>query len=253
VKISIILPTYNERENIIELIRAIDVVIREDNEIIVVDDNSPDGTSQVVEKFIASDTHGNVRLITRTSNRGLTNSIKEGIENARGDIVVWMDCDFSMPPEIIPKLIAEIDLGYDIAVGSRFVKGGSFKKNTSNSQDSWVVVFLSRVLNSTIRILLGGSFKDYTSGFIAIRRNVFDRVTFSGDYGEYFMDLIFRAQLYNYKIIEIPYVCLPRERGESKTGSNMYQYSMRGLKYLRTALKLFRIRVKYKLFRVIDA
>ena len=252
-KVSIILPTYNEVENIVPLIRAIDGAVRDTREIIVVDDNSPDGTSEAVQQLISENSISDVRLITRKADRGLTNSIKEGIACTEGEVVVWMDCDFSMPPEIIPQLLLEIDRGYDIAVGSRFVKGGSFKKDTSDTQDSWVAVFLSRMLNLFIRLLMGGSFKDYTSGFIAIRKNVLTKIKFGGDYGEYFMELILRAQFYNYKIIEIPYVCVPREKGQSKTGTNLAQYIRRGIKYLFTALRLFFVKIQYKLFRILDA
>ncbi|MFH1457244.1 MAG: polyprenol monophosphomannose synthase [Patescibacteria group bacterium] len=249
-KISIILPTYDERENIIDLILAIDKYVKEDKEIIVVDDNSPDGTSQIVQNFIAQKKIANLKLITRTKNKGLTNSIWEGIQNAQGKIIVWMDCDFSMPPELIPKLIEKIDKGYDISVGSRFVKGGSFKKDTKGSGDSWLAVILSRLMNVFIWIALDGSFKDYTSGFIAIKKEVFKKIKLQGDYGEYFMDLIFRAILFNYKIIEIPYVCLPRAKGYSKTGQNLIDYIKRGTKYIIVALRLFIFKIKYKLFKI---
>ncbi len=252
-KATIILPTYNEIENIEYLIRAINTAVKDEKEILIVDDNSPDGTSRAVQDIIDAGEVPNVRLIKRLHNKGLANSIRDGISQARGDVVVWMDCDFSMPPDIIPSLLVEIDRGCDIAVGSRFVTGGSFKKNTADSQDSWVAVVLSRGLNVFIRVLLGGWFKDYTSGFIAARKNVFEKVQFGGDYGEYFMEIILRAHLYNFKIVEIPYVCLPRARGQSKTGTNMKQYMRRGLKYVRTAFRLLWIRLKYDLFRVIDA
>ncbi len=252
-KTTVILPTYNEIENIVYLVRAIDGAIEGEKEILVLDDNSPDGTSQAIQKLIDEREIPYLRLITRIHNRGLTNSIRDGIAHARGDTVVWMDCDFSMPPSVIPELLAEIDRGYDIAVGSRFVEGGSFKKDTTDSQDSWIAVVLSRGLNIFIRALLGGWFKDYTSGFIAVRKKVFEKVHFGGDYGEYFMEIILKAHLHNFKIIEIPYICLPRARGESKTGTNMKQYIKRGIKYVRTALGLFWTRVKYSLFRVIDA
>src|SRR3989344_1079297 len=238
-KISIILPTYNEVENIADLIRAIDSVVKDEKEMIVVDDNSPDGTSAAVRSLIETGEIKNIRLITRTKDRGLTNSLKEGIRNARGDIVVWMDCDFSMPPEIIPKLIARIDEGYDAAIGSRFVKGGSFKKETSGTRDSWVAVVLSRLMNLFIRVTLCMSLKDYTSGFIAIKHGILKRFELRGDYGEYFIDLMFRVQLSKYRIIEIPYTCLPRRKGESKTGSNMRDYLRRGIKYVIVATRLF--------------
>lgn len=251
-KISVILPTYNEAENIIYLVRAIDQAIKDAKEILVVDDNSPDGTSRLVQELIDSKGVPNLRLITRVHNRGLTNSIQEGINKSQGEIVVWLDTDFSMPPEIIPKLIAEIDGGYDVAVGSRFVEGGSFKRNTSGSQDSWVAVLLSRLMNVFIRAMLGFGFKDYTSGFIAIKKEIFKRIELKGDYGEYFVDLMFKVLILGYKVKEIPYICLPRRQGESKTGNNLADYLKKGLKYVRITFSLLGIKLKHKMFRVLE-
>src|SRR3989344_8764924 len=118
--VSVILPTYNEAENIIKLIKEISNVIKHKKEIIVVDDNSPDGTSSIVKKFKTKNKKINLRLETRFRNRGLTNSIRRGIELAKGDIIVWLDCDFSMPPKVVPRLLEKIEKGYDIVVGSRF-------------------------------------------------------------------------------------------------------------------------------------
>lgn len=247
---TIILPTYNEKENIQPLIKAIDAAVQQPKEIFVVDDDSPDGTSRIVQEMIDTRIVPNLRLLTRTHNKGLTNSIRDGIQQAKGEVVVWLDCDFSMPPEDIPRLLEHITAGKDIAVGSRFVKGGSFKRDTSGSEDSWIAVVLSRMMNVWIRLLLDRSFKDYTSGFIAARKKVFDRVTLRGDYGEYFIDMMYRVILLHYEIIEIPYVCLPRKEGYSKTGSNLKDYIKRGSKYMWVTLRLIPLRLRYKLFRI---
>lgn len=250
-KISIILPTFNEKENIIELIKSIHENVKGEKEILVVDDNSPDGTWRLVEELIAEKSIPNVRLLRRMHDKGLTKSIWDGIQNATGDIVVWMDCDFSMPPEDIPKLLQKVAEGYDIVAGSRFVKGGSFKQNTSGTEDSWIAVILSRLMNEYIRLMLGRWFKDYTSGFVAVKKNVFKKITLTGDYGEYFIDFIVRAKLLDYKIIEIPYICLPRTKGYSKTGSGMKDYLKRGKKYLAVTIKLVIVKIRYRFFRVI--
>lgn len=237
--VSVILPTYNEAENIVELIGEIFKVIRHRKEIIVVDDNSPDGTSRVVKQLKERNKKINLRLETRYKNRGLTNSIKRGIDIAKGDIVVWMDCDFSMPPILINKLIKKIEDGYDISVASRFIKGGGFKKdNSAKKLDSPAAIVLSRLMNFTIQFMLGRDFRDYTSGFIAAKKKVFSKVKLRGDYGEYFIDLIFKAKGCKFKIVEIPYVCLPRRKGESKTGQNLGQFLMRGYKYIFLATQL---------------
>lgn len=236
--ISIILPTYNEAENIVPLIKEIDRVIKAKKEIIVVDDNSPDGTSKIVTNFIKKNKTKKIKLKTRLSNRGLTNSIKEGIKLSKGDVVVWMDCDFSMPPFVINQLLEKIYEGYDISVGSRFVKGGQFKKTKKGKKDSVLAIILSRMMNYVIQFILGNNFKDYTSGFIAARKKVFKKVHLRGDYGEYFIDLIHKSFAYKFKITEVPYICLPRSKGESKTGSNLWQYLKRGAKYIVLTLRL---------------
>ena len=245
--ISIILPTYNEVENIVDLIYAIDSYVKDNREIIVVDDNSPDGTSNVVQAEINLQKIVNLRLITRTKNRGLTNSIWEGITSSKGQIIVWLDCDFSHPPSLIPTLIDRLNEGYDIAVASRYIQGGGYKKNLSDSNDSWMPVFLSRLMNYFIQLVLSPRFKDYTSGFIAIRKRVFKQIHLKGDYGEYFIDLMMRAILEGYSFVEIPFQNLPRAKGESKTGSNLPQLISRGLKYLSTVIELVHLRIKYKL------
>lgn len=245
--VSVVLPTYNESENIAPLIKDINSYIKLPHEIIVVDDDSPDGTSQIVNKLIKSQKTINLRLLTRKSKHGLTNSIWDGIKISRGKIIIWMDCDFSHPPRIIPILLNKIDQGYDIAVASRFITGGGFKRNLQNSSDSSFVVFLSRIMNYTIQILLGGGFKDYTSGFIAIKRDVFKDIKLAGDYGEYFIDLMTRSMLLGYKFIEVPFVNLPRLKGESKTGNNFSKLIFRGSRYILVTLNLFYIKLKYKI------
>jgi dolichol-phosphate mannosyltransferase len=234
--VSIILPTYNERENIVPLIKAIDRCVRFDHEIIVVDDNSPDGTSRVVRAYIGQSENRSVRIVTRTRDRGLTRSIRHGIQVARGNIIVWMDCDFSMPPSVIPKLLDKIGEGYDIAVGSRYISGGSAKEG--NVRDSWIGILLSGVMNVGLRLLMGRKFHDYTSGFVAVKRNVFHSIHLSGDYGEYFIDFIVHAYRKGYAICEIPYASKPRRAGESKTGKNIGEYIWRGRKYAWTIFKL---------------
>ncbi len=235
--VSVILPTYNEAPNIVPLIRDIQSCLAHPVEIVVVDDDSPDGTWRLVEEVAASDP--SVRCIRRIGRRGLTGAIQEGIDDSRGDPVVWMDCDFSMPPQLVPLLVdAVLVEGHDLAVGSRFVGGGSAKKGVSGSGDSALAVALSSVLNRALQLWLHTSFRDYTSGFIAIRRPVLESIRLCGDYGEYFIDLIYRAIRKGYTWIEIPYVCVPRRFGESKTGGTAWQVARRGIKYLWTAVRL---------------
>lgn len=236
-EISIVLPTYNERENIIDLISEISLYITKhigkSFEITVIDDDSPDKTWEIVQRHYPPDS--GVKVIRRTEQKGLASAIWRGIQESRGRIVAWMDCDFSMPPYKLAELINKIYQGYDICVGSRHIKGG---KDVRGPTDSWTALILSRAMNSFISYVLGQSFRDYTSGFVAARKRIFDKIKIKGDYGEYFIGFIYNARKNGHKIIEIPYYCVPRRMGVSKTGSGIIDYLKKGWKYILLTLRL---------------
>ena len=98
---------------------------------------------------------------------------------------------------------------------------------------------MSKIINGWAQLLLGTDISDYTSGFVAANTEVLRRLRLQGDYGEYCIDFICRSKLNGYKIVEIPYVCVPRTKGQSKTGLNLYDYLIRGRKYINTVWKLF--------------
>ncbi|MFH1479041.1 MAG: glycosyltransferase [Candidatus Omnitrophota bacterium] len=237
-RLSMILPTYDEVENIKPLIDAIAEAVEGIHEIIVVDDDSPDGTSNIVENMIKEGKYPFLRLEKRLSDHGLTKSIARGIELSTGDVVGWMDCDFSMPPKYLPVLSSLIEAGYDVAVGSRFLLGGKWR----DSLDTATGALMSRILNFFIQICLDHRFRDYTSGFIVARKEVFDKIKLKGDYGEYFIDLIYRALKLKYNVVEVPYVWRPRQKGKSKTGARLADYFSRGWKYITTTIRLSMLR-----------
>lgn len=225
-----ILPTYNERDNIPILIEGILAAVQTPVKVLVVDDNSPDGTWQVVEKIAAREPR--VRLLRRTTERGLTSAIWAGIQAADTDAVSWMDCDLAMPPETIPALLARLSAGADVAIGSRYVAGGS------DPGHSLMARAFSVTINLFASLLLGWRVRDYTSGFIAARRSVFDKIVLRGDYGEYCIDLLARAQQLGFRVEEVPYTCGARFSGESKTGASFADYIQRGWKYVVTVMSL---------------
>lgn len=232
VHVSIVLPTFNECDNIIPLIEGLQRNMgATPTEIVVVDDNSPDGTGGIVAAF--ADAHENVQLVRRVGVRGLTSAIQTGIDHSKGDVVVWMDCDLSMPPEVVPSLVKAVDSGYDIAIGSRFIPGGQ------DVGHSWTGRAFSRGINLFAALMLGRQVHDYTSGFIAARRAIFDHLTLTGDYGEYCIDLLGRVQGLGLSVKEVPYICVPRCQGESKTALNPWGYLRRGRKYVATVLRLW--------------
>ena len=235
-KVSVVLPTFNEKDNILPLILDIQSQLNnQEYEIIVVDDDSPDGTWRIVQELEEKDDR--IHILRRCGRSGLVSAISEGIDLSSGDVVVWMDADFSMPPEKIKDLLEKIDDGYDLSVASRYVPGGG-TVIIEKSQDSLLAMLLSFVMNICIQKILDSSFKDYTSGFVAVRRKVLEHIELRGDYGEYFIDFIYRAIKKGYKIKEVPYVCGARKYGVSKTGTNIVQYLNRGRKYLWTTLRL---------------
>jgi len=228
-EVSVVLPTYNERDNIGPLIEAILANLDWPTQIIVVDDDSPDGTWQVVQGMAVSDKR--IELLRRTEERGLTSALNAGIARARGDVIAWMDCDLSMPPEKLPELVKAL-AKFDLAIGSRYVKGGK------DAGHSFVGRAFSWVMNFCTALLLGFAIRDYTSGFIAAKREVFDQINLRGDYGEYCIDLLHRARKKGFQIQEIPYYFVPRESGQSKTATRVWDYFRRGIKYVILVLRL---------------
>ncbi len=231
------MPTYNEAGNIVALmessIHELKTAGLEKIEIIVVDDNSPDRTWELAEKVQSDD--ASIRVIRRMANHGLTASIKEGIDLAKNEVIVWLDCDFSHPPEKIPQILYMIDQGFDIAVNSRYIIGGGEERVGKGGP---LQRLLSTTLNWFIRFFLYPAFSDYTSGFVAVRKEIIQTIGLRGDYGEYFVDFIFRAIKGRYQVCELPYWAPPRRSGESKTGKNLLDYLRRGCKYIGTVLKL---------------
>jgi len=227
--LSIILPTYNERENIAPLVEAIHQCVSEPLEVVVVDDDSPDRTWEVtaaLEKRFPS-----VRLIRRMGKKGLTDSLREGISHARGEKLLWMDADFSMPPEAIPFLSAALET-HPVAIGSRYIQGGK------DARRDFLPVFLSAVFNRLAYLLLGG-LTDYTTGFVAARREVLEKIPFSGNYGEYCIRFLCEARRIGCLIKEIPYECRPRKKGDSKTFTSPVETLRHGKDYLWTLLSLW--------------
>jgi dolichol-phosphate mannosyltransferase len=205
----------------------------DDIEILVVDDDSPDRTWEVASQIIYPPAR--IEVIRRMENHGLTVSLSEGIQAARHDVIVWMDCDFSHPPERIPQMLYMLNQGFDVVVNSRYVVGGG-----EDRSGEWgaMQMFLSLSLNWFTRFFLDATFADYTSGFVAVRKVVLRDIPLRGDYGEYFVDFIFRTLQKKFRVCELPYMAMPRSSGESKTGKNLLQYLRRGRKYVGTVIRL---------------
>lgn len=228
-KVSVILPTYNEKENIVSLIESISSVLMGagmDYQIVVVDDNSPDGTAEAVRgRCLAKE---KVKLILRDGQRGLATAVKTGIQESSGEVVVMMDADFSHNPQDLPGLLSGVGK-YDLVNGSRYLKPGGFQGNAQAR-------IFSMVINWFIRLLLGLKTTDNTSGFLAIKRSLLERwdlePIFHG-YGDFHFRLMYHAFRSSAAVREVPVVHWPRRRGQAKT-----RLVQDGWGYIASALKI---------------
>ncbi len=209
----VVIPTYNERDNIEKLIQEIHRHVPE-ADILVVDDNSPDGTWKLVEEISRRDPR--VHLIRRPGKMGLGTAYVEGFRWAleRGyDVIVQMDADFSHSPEDIPRLIREIEKGADFVVGSRYKNG----VNVVN----WPLkrLMISYFANVYARFMTGVPIRDLTGGFKAWRREVLesidlDRIRSNGY--SFQIEMNFKAYRKGFKPSEIPIIFYERRSGKSK-------------------------------------
>jgi len=207
-KFSIVIPTYNEAAGIERLIRGLDGVFKAnalDGEIIIVDDNSPDGTGQIVDRLTGEFP---VRCLHRPGKMGLSSGVIEGWRMARPDSVALgaMDADFSHDITILPKLVRALEDGYGLAVGSRYVRGGGI------TNWPWKRVVISRVACAIARPLT--RIKDLTSGYFLVRRSAIEDVELDPIGFKIGLEVI--AKGHYGKALEVPYVFTDRVAGESK-------------------------------------
>ncbi len=169
IQYSIVIPTLNERENILLLIDRIEQCGLTDFEIIVADENSPDGTAEAVNAY-ADAGHANVRAIRNNGIPGLSPSIVKGFREAKGKFLCCMDGDLQHDVADLPALLNELE-NCDFAIGSRYVAGGGFREKWNPFR-----VLVSRTATLMARMILGVKVKDPMSGFFALRREAFERV-----------------------------------------------------------------------------
>lgn len=238
--ISIILATYNEKEHIKDLIDDLFRHAPEEMEIIVVDDNSPDGTAEIVRQI----NNPLVKLISRTKARGLASAFNRGIIESSGQYLGWMDADMCMPASMIPKMYDKIARqGFDAVIGSRYAEGGSDGR-------SFIRMASSILINKFAGMVLGYGIKDYDSGFILMKRNVLDAVSIIPiGYGEYFIELMYDICRSGLKVCEIGYRFVDRAEGKSKSFPNIFAFICTGLKYVERIIKV-RLRAKKGVVRI---
>lgn len=209
---AVIVPTYNERENLPDLVRAL-LALPLDLQVIVVDDNSPDGTGQLADR-LASET-GRVAVIHRPSKQGLGTAYTAGFRRALQsdvDCIITMDADFSHDPHYVPTLV-ECTALYDLVIGSRYVPGGGVRLW------GWERRLLSWGANTIARRMLGLQVHDCTAGFRCYRRQALEAIdlgSIRADGYSFLVEMLFRCQLAGLTIGEVPIVFVDRRRGASK-------------------------------------
>ncbi|MCH7952103.1 polyprenol monophosphomannose synthase [Patescibacteria group bacterium] len=219
----IVIPTYNEVKTIERLIDGLKSASKKfpqhKTHLLVVDDNSPDGTGDVVRKLQSR--YDDISLLTGEK-RGLGQAYLRGmdfaIEKLKADIMLEIDADFQHDPHAVPGFIEKIDKGYDFVIGSRYIKGGSIPRNWGVNRK-----ILSRMGNLIIRVsLLTLSVHDWTSGYRAMRSWVYKKtrsnlVSFNGY--TFQVAFLYQALKSKAKVVEIPIHFGERKYGESKIGS----------------------------------
>ncbi|VVB86933.1 Glycosyltransferase AglD [uncultured archaeon] len=209
-EISIVVPTYNESENIGNLLQAVSKTLESyDYEIIIVDDNSPDGTAGIVRKISCEDNR--IRLVVRSGKLGLGSAILEGFSMAEGNYLLMIDADLSHRPEDIKRLIDRRKEA-DIIIGSRYIKGGR--------TICWPVKrrIISRIAIVLVNLFFNLSVKDPVSGFALYKKETFERLDGKLKPMGYKLLLEVLAKSPGLTVIEIPITFINRKTGESKLG-----------------------------------
>jgi dolichol-phosphate mannosyltransferase len=210
-KAVVCLPTYNERENLERMLRALgDKGVR----VLVIDDNSPDGTGELADRLARE--LGYVDVLHRDSKEGLGPAYLAGFRQAlAGDaeLVLEMDCDFSHDPNYVPHLIAAVEGGADLALGSRYVPGGGVR--------NWGLLrrLISAGGSAYARIILGVKIRDLTGGFKCYRRAVLEAIDLGAVESKGYafqIETTYRALRAGFKVVEVPITFADREVGGSK-------------------------------------
>jgi dolichol-phosphate mannosyltransferase len=221
-RVTVVIPTYNERDNLSHIVSA---VTHQGYRLLVVDDSSPDGTGEVADLLAASEPR--MSVLHRPHKEGLGPAYAAGFDRALSEgaeIVVEMDADFSHDPTDLPRLVTAIDEGADLAIGSRYVPGGS--------TPDWPLVrrLISRGGNIYARLMLGLKVRDATAGFRAFRADALRRLPYQSARASGYafqVEMAYRASLAGLKVVEVPISFRDRTRGTSKMGSGIVIEAMR--------------------------
>lgn len=212
--ISVVVPTYNERENLAPLVRNCRGALAEhESEVIVVDDDSPDRTWSVARRAFGDE--NDVRVLRRKDERGLATAVLEGFDHARYGNLAVIDADFQHPPERLPDLASALSHA-DIAVGSRYLDGGDIENWSRRRQAiSYGATTATRALIPDARDL-----SDPMSGFFGVREELLEGVSLDPTGYKILLEILTKCEAE--RVVEVPYTFTDRREGESKTSPEEY-------------------------------
>ncbi len=233
------LPTYNERENLEPMVRALLERLGPDDRVLVIDDSSPDGTGELADRL--ADEHERVEVLHRPEKDGLGPAYLAGFDHALADgaeLILEMDCDFSHDPDDVPRLIAAAT-DADLVLGSRYVSGGRI--------ENWGLArrFVSRAGSCYAQTLLWAPVKDLTGGFKCYRREVLERIdlgSVSSRGYAFQIETTYRALRAGFRVVELPITFADREAGNSKMSGPIVLEAIWRVPYLGLLALLGRLR-----------
>jgi dolichol-phosphate mannosyltransferase len=230
----VIIPTYNEKENIEKMVRKV-FSLQPEFDLLIIDDGSPDGTAKIVkgmqQKYTA------LHLIERSGKQGLGTAYIVGFKWAlekKYDFIFEMDCDFSHNPDDLPRLLNVCQKDADVAIGSRYCKGGKVK--------NWPIgrILMSYFASVYVRIVLWINIKDTTAGFKCYNKKVLEaieleQVRFMGY--AFQIEMKYRAIKKNFKVVEVPITFVDRIEGISKMSTGIFKEAFWGVLQMRRFVK----------------
>lgn len=222
----VIIPTYNELENAENIIRKV-MSLQPEFDLLIVDDNSPDGTGNVVKKL--QEEFPRLFLLSRKEKNGLGTAYIEGFKwclNKEYEFIFEMDADFSHNPDDLIKLYNACNEGADLAIGSRYITGVNVVNWPMNR------VLMSYYASSYVRLITGMNIRDTTAGFVCYRRNLLktielDEIKFRGY--AFQIEMKFTASKFGFKIVEVPIIFTDRTQGESKMSKGIFKEAILGV------------------------
>lgn len=209
-KVSVIIPMYNEEKNVLKTIKEVGTVLKvyENYEIIVVDDGSFDRTFELTSNIASN--NPNVRILKHSSNGGMGKALRTGFKKAEGDVIVTIDADLSYDPCYIPKLICELDGETDIVIGSQYMDGGKTEDIPK------IRLFISKMANKIVGYAMANNFSTVTGVFRAYKREVLDSIELDSNGTEINPEILSKASAIGFNIKEVPVTLGNRKLGESK-------------------------------------